>query len=966
MKNKKQIIFLTVLVFLFISMFFFQRNNKKTFWQIRPAKEIVSGGAFDGKHILIPIDRNKIQAIDHKSGKINWQFEADTSINSGLTIINNGLFFITENQNLFSLNLKSGKLIWKKTLDLQKNNLQKYKKQLLLSQAGGRITLMNTKGDILWENFLEINNTKSSDQNPNNLEKQIFDWEMYFSYENDLIYITFENSIYKLNGETGELIWSQHFEKGILSKPQQIYGDLTFIDGEGNLTNVDTNDGRIVWQTQENFEQITELLEVNNLTENKRLLLNIIDQFTKTLIKKNLWVSNLIMNSLGTWKDNLIQSNLLALNQKGILKRLSLSGEEKIWELDTELDKPQILDTKNKYILIADQEMILAVNLDGYIVWQQEIPHIKQLSLVTKPAYKWLTFLNKSQLLINSFEKNIYALDRDSGEILWQFNSNVPISSNLMELPNTLLVITNNGIIYQIDKFKGTISEKIKIKHQVKNTNIKDKEIFTIDFFSKKNYFTSPFYQVKINCNFASPKGQNYPINGFYYDYNHWQVRFNPKEIGGWQWACVFQTPESERFFSGEFYSEKKRDQFIKISEKSNGQFLTLDGEKMFFPLGLNQTIIDFNQNGIFFDDFAIGEDHKNRRIQLDEYLDVYFKDSGFNTFRWNPGNYQFSVASMVHYPENDYSLYRAGLGDYLLENLYQRDIQVYLTLFAWGLPFGTTVKNLQEEWAINHYLEYMVARYGAYTSAWELTNEGVLEDATAHKFLIRLKSLDPEKLVSISFEKPNLKSVDIISPHWYSTSTPEIADTEILEVINKFEKNVKPIIFGEIGNGESSWDKNSALIMRVRTWVSLFNGAGLIFWNQSNSKSFYNEAMKNANQYIGEEERTYMKVISDFSEKLDAALKPTNFYKKIGGDGVRTYGLASEKELLIYAYHHYNQYTNNATFTINIDLPKPALLEWVNPQNGEVVSSYPLQTGSNTIISPEFREDLVLKISLD
>jgi outer membrane protein assembly factor BamB len=967
MKKIIKILLITGFSLLLIVLIIAQINNRKKFWQIRPAQEIFFNNSFFSsqkkiKQMFVLSDRENIQAIDVNSGKINWQFNAGSTIDSNIIDLEKQLFFMTEDQNLFSIDNKNGQLKWKKNFGLKKGQIREYGDNILLNQLDGKITLVSNKGKIIWETFIPVSKEKPLANYSSQYQLTIQNWSMKLIFGKTDIYIFFQNTANRIDGKTGELIWTKTLEKQITTQPIFINDLIVFSDQEGDIFGLNPQNGEVEWTKTTNPKTTG---QITNISLFKTTITNfsttILNKVSHLLLPHNLFLADFARYRLNLLIYNLLKIGTLIIDDQGVVSLLKQNDLEEIWRTETELKIPRLLEISKDYVLIANHEQILALNHDGSIAWKKDIPSINQYLKIEKSFFRKLLPFSKEIIVLTSFENKVSAINAKTGQTVWEFSNHSSTSSPLIELPKSLIVISDNGIIYRINKFKGTVAENIKINHEVNLKNLQNKDILKINFISKENYFKSPFYQVKIDCNFQSPGGLSHQQAGFYYDYNTWQVRFNPQENGQWQWQCAFIGPGIKKDFSGSFHSEKNLDEFIKLQSES--RFLTLDGENLFYPLGLNQTMVDFNHNGDYFDDFYTGEEQGNQLVDLEKYLDVYYKESGFNTFRWNPGNHQFAIAANTRYPENDYSIAHSKSADYLLENLYQRDIQIYLTLFAWGLPGNSQYP--QGEFAINHYIEYMVARYGAYTSVWELTNEGVLDDKTAIKFLDKLKTLQPDKPLSISWEKPHLEEVDIISPHWYSTSTPIIADTEILREIDKFKEYQKPIIFGEIGNGTKNWDEDSTLIMRVRAWTALFNGAGLIFWNSSYSKDFYNEAFENANQYIGVEERQYIKIISDFAKGLNSKLRKKSFMNNLKINDTRIYTLASEEELLAYAYHFANK-EYETEFSFEIYLEQVGYLRWFNPKTGEVISEQKLNSGRHSLQSPFFKEDLVLKIRLD
>ena len=83
-------------------------------------------------------------------------------------------------------------------------------------------------------------------------------------------------------------------------------------------------------------------------------------------------------------------------------------------------------------------------------------------------------------------------------------------------------------------------------------------------------------------------------------------------------------------------------------------------------------------------------------------------------------------------------------------------------------------------------------------------------------------------------------------------------------------------MVFSEQGNSVSDWDDRSALRMRLRSWTAFFQEGIIIFWNVSDTKD-YRKSYGSANIYLGEEERSFIKVLQDFTTEVDADVKIFN-----------------------------------------------------------------------------------------
>jgi hypothetical protein len=261
---------------------------------------------------------------------------------------------------------------------------------------------------------------------------------------------------------------------------------------------------------------------------------------------------------------------------------------------------------------------------------------------------------------------------------------------------------------------------------------------------------------------------------------------------------------------------------------------------------------------------------------------------------------------------------------------------------------------------AIENYLDYVVNRYGAYVDVWELTNEIDVSNDWVQYFATYLKKIDPLKRpVTVNWVKPYIEEVDISSAHWYSTENLSETDLAIKSKIEFLQKWDKPIVFSEIGNSNVSWDKNSALRMRIKIWTAYFKNASFIFWNTN--RGVYKHPNNCANIYLGPEERKYTKAFRKFVNNVKENLNNAEVQLK-EQDQVRSYALKSPKHFLAYFYHFKNP-DKNIKINIKINLANSGNLKWVKPQTGEIIRKEDVSAGENTLQSPLFEEDLALKI---
>jgi hypothetical protein len=123
------------------------------------------------------------------------------------------------------------------------------------------------------------------------------------------------------------------------------------------------------------------------------------------------------------------------------------------------------------------------------------------------------------------------------------------------------------------------------------------------------------------------------------------------------------------------------------------------------------------------------------------------------------------------------------------------------------------------------------------------------------------------------------------------------------------------------------------------------------------------------ANIYLGPEERSYIRVLHDFSGRLDPDVRMV-VVESSSPDSVRAYGLFSNVTAGVYL-HHFNNHSSAVHRTkITIEFPpskkptKELLGEWIEPSTGRVLTRVRLLLGKQILDVPPFSVDLALLIS--
>jgi hypothetical protein len=384
--------------------------------------------------------------------------------------------------------------------------------------------------------------------------------------------------------------------------------------------------------------------------------------------------------------------------------------------------------------------------------------------------------------------------------------------------------------------------------------------------------------------------------------------------------------------------------------------------------------------------------DHAGRQISHEEYFSIY-GEAGFNLFRFSQQNCSYPLFdNLDHYREAE-----SIATDQLLSLAHKHGFRVMFGFFGFyrnGLYSSRAVRifsrileklGFQLERPINaendgvlakekRFIDYAVARWGVYVDFWELLNEREASDEWTTLIANYVRSVDPDrKAISISWQKPQLPAIDINAPHWYESESELQSDLRVVKNASEWKSAGKPVIVGEQGNTGMNWDPLSGQRMRIRAWTALFQEISFVFWNTSWSKAGMHsgryKAGQVANIYLGPEERSYVRVLNEFSAGLDAGVRMVSV-KSSSPDSVRAYGLFSNVSAGVYL-HRFNNHTSAVNRTkITVELPrsdkptKELLGEWIEPSTGRVLTRVRLLVGKQILDVPPFSVDLALLIS--
>lgn len=476
-------------------------------------------------------------------------------------------------------------------------------------------------------------------------------------------------------------------------------------------------------------------------------------------------------------------------------------------------------------------------------------------------------------------------------------------------------------------------------------------------------HYSNPWEQATVGARLTSPTNKTYYIGGYYYAPSTWKIKFAPNELGTWKWTALLKDSKTQGTRSGTFNVVASSEHgFLRQSKLDRFRWQFADGTP-YNPIGIGDCVLDRDKSGSPFDnDMGLdGIALVPTRVSLDKYLDTYGA-AGMNIFRWSVDNCSFKLWETIAAGGNKYLTREGGWGDTFATKLHAHGFRVYMTMF--NKPQLTdAATNPASMAALKRYVKYVVDRYGAQVDVWELFNEGYAPNDTYLTTLASyIRQIDPYKHpISTSWQRPDLAPIDVTSPHLYQTDDELAADTTIPKYVNVFKRSGKPVVYGEVGNNGTNWDLSSALRMRLHVWTAFFSESTLIFWNQSQNRTYLNRSA--ANIYIGPEERGYIKALQGWTAKADPTATPVAVTVSDRAH-VRGYGLQSSKSFSAYLVNYTTHSSATQGVSIQVNMPRNAIATWTNSSDGSTLARVSVAAGKRMLAVPSFTTDVVLRVS--
>jgi outer membrane protein assembly factor BamB len=959
-------------------------------WHFGSDQAITSEFSFDEKNIYFGDQRGGVHALDKQTGVEVWRFYTHGAVWKEIETKTDSLVYVASHDGrIYALKKKTGEEVWRfVTPELTPSDTPAYFVSDLVyfgSRNGTLYALDPKTGEQRWQ----FKTRKVDNRFLTRGETIIHFGLLAFDKDNVYINSATDEAYYALNKKTGEEKWRFDLGSFLFKKPTVSKKTISFLSGDGFLYTLDKETGQERWRVYLGRGYKGEFAAHRGLFY--------------YLDSQGLRVVDLLSGQQ-VWRygrqgqerpAGFLQSRgrvfLSSVRSDGAGRLVALGGLSgvEIWHFDTlEKISASWLVDMNK-VFVSGDDLYAFESQKGSRNWRFPTKEFLKDLIVTDDGLYLFSFWGSGQVVVRY-------LERRTGQEKWFFETEeVSLSVRGESGGNLYLLAKDKKGVFALlkegnleklrkgrfgaeksiwwEKTKAWVGQLLggfKVDLVPSPEQIGRGEICEISFKHKDGFYKNPWQEVDLWAEFKSEAGSTFRVRGFYWDKDTWKIRFAPQASGRWRWKAEFRGPVVKKKRRGSFEVVGSDELgFLKISKSSQEwpSQLVFDNGQPFWAIGIQDCLRDENHNGDPLDQWGIGigrmpsDEKRLRRFSLGKYLKTYGpQGAGFNLFHWGVDNCSFRLWQEISPNGNSYGLNEGLWGDRLVRALRKSGFRILMTVFGFEPPFSDSIDQESHRRAIFDYLDYVVARFGAYVDIWGLTNEAKVGDEWISLAAQYLKKVDPYRHpIATNWEKPHLDSIDINSPHWYEKENELFSDLITANKITQAQRWGKPVVFSEQGNLKSNWDPFSGLRMRLRSWAAFFKGATLIFWNSSGGP-YQPPRGTPANIYLGPEERTYVRVLTDFFKGVG----PARVKKEIvhSHPWVRAYGFQSEEYFLGY-FHHFRDRLVSTRIDFPLSLPSEGVLEWVKPESGTVIKRQAVKKGQQQLFSPPFKVDLALKI---
>ena len=230
-------------------------ENLKLIWKknIYKKKEIKNNLLLNfsssNNSLIVTDNISNIYSIDLKTGNLNWKKNSKSSFNSDIKIKEDRIYVVDYDNILHCLSVKNGNIIWKYISD---NTLIKSTKKVSLILDDKKVVFINSLGDV---NALDLINGNLIWQTPTQKSSVVEDsfsikYSKIVLENNSIFFSNNKNQFFSINSKNGNLNWIKNINSVVT--PIILDKIIFTISNDGYLIVLDTLKGEIIRSTNIN------------------------------------------------------------------------------------------------------------------------------------------------------------------------------------------------------------------------------------------------------------------------------------------------------------------------------------------------------------------------------------------------------------------------------------------------------------------------------------------------------------------------------------------------------------------------------------------------------------------------------------------------------------------------------------------------------------------------------------------
>jgi len=240
--------------------------------------------------------------------------------------------------------------------------------------------------------------------------------------------------------------------------------------------------------------------------------------------------------------------------------------------------------------------------------------------------------------------------------------------------------------------------------------------VFELDVPYSETGVANVWDNVKVNAVFTSPSNKTITAHGFYLGTNDWKVRFAPAEIGPYSYHVTVSGGSTPKTIDGSFNSVASAEKgFVRASTQNPLRLVYESDGSLYNALGMGNCFDDPNGPNWGLDGGDTSKGEASHYATGETYLTAMGGEGKLNIFRWSVNNCAPDLWQTIAPTGNKYLTKEGVWGDQLAQILRKHGFRVYLDMFGWKQPFSGQWQDTPSMDAVKRYVDYIVARYGAY-----------------------------------------------------------------------------------------------------------------------------------------------------------------------------------------------------------------------------------------------------------